>query len=113
MSFSFEGFDKFHSSSLMLLCQGFQKYRENEFENALIYVKKIAFGMDIDPKFCKKCINRKKKQFNENIENEIIKLLQKYFRIDYFLYIVDKAVTTIQSRFEHFKICEKNFDFFI
>jgi len=35
----------------------------------------------------------KKKQFDENIENEVIKSPQGSFRIDYFLYIVDKAIT--------------------
>ena len=33
--------------------------------------------------------------FDENIENEIIKSPQEPFRIDYFLYIVDKTITTL------------------
>jgi len=45
-------------------------------------------------------MKRKKKQFDENIDNEIVKSLQEYFRIDYFLYIVDKTITKLQSIFE-------------
>ena len=53
-----------------------------------------------------------KKQFDENIENEDIKSPQELFRIDYFLYIVDKAITTLQNKFEQFKIYEDIFAFF-
>jgi hypothetical protein len=89
----------------------FEKYRENGFENALISAKEIAFEMDIEPKFREKRISRRKKQFDENVEDEIVKSLQESFRIDYFLYIVDKAITTLQSRFEQFKIYEDIFGF--
>jgi len=60
------------------------------FENALIFVNDIAFEMNIEPKFHEKCIRHGKRQFDENIENEIVKYLQKSFRVDYFLYIIDK-----------------------
>jgi len=36
---------------------------------------------------------------------------QESFRIDYFLYIVDKAIITLQNRFEQFKIYEYIFYF--
>ena len=42
----------------------------------------------------------RKKQFDENVEDEIVKSLQESFKIDYFLYIVDKTIITLQSRFE-------------
>ena len=41
--------------------------------------------MDVEPKFCEKRTSGKKKQFDENIENEVIKSPQESFRIDYFL----------------------------
>ncbi|KAL2605097.1 hypothetical protein AAZX31_09G122000 [Glycine max] len=90
----------------------FEKYRENGFENALISTKEIAFEMDIEPKLPEKRISRRKKQFDENIQDEIVKSLQESFRIDYFLYIVDKVITTLQSRFEQFKIYEDIIDLF-
>ena len=77
----------------------FEKYRENEFENALISSNEIAFEMNL------------MKQLDENVDNEIVKSLRESFRIDYFLYIVDKTITTLQSRFEQFKIYEDIFDF--
>ncbi|KAH1249266.1 hypothetical protein GmHk_05G012662 [Glycine max] len=89
----------------------FEKHRENGYENALISTKEIAFEMDIEPKFYEKRINRRKKQFDENVEDEIVKSLQESFRIDYFLYIVDKTIATLQSRFEQFKIYEDIFGF--
>jgi len=62
--------------------------------------RKLFFEMNIEPEFREKCMKRKKKQFDENIDNEIVKSLQEYFRIDYFLYIVDKTITKLQSIFE-------------
>jgi len=41
------------------------------------------------------CVVVGKKPFDENIESGIIKSLQESFRIDYFLYIVDKEITTL------------------
>jgi len=43
----------------------------------------------------KKCINLRKKQFDKNVENEIVKSIEESFRIDYFLYIVDKPIITL------------------
>jgi len=37
---------------------------------------------------------------------------QESSRIDYWLYIVDKAITTLQNKFEQFKIYEDIFAFF-
>jgi len=80
----------------------FETYRENRFENAFFFQKNC---------FVKKEPVINKKQFDENIENEDIKSPQELFRIDYFLYIVDKAITTLQNRFEQFKIYEDIFCF--
>ena len=89
----------------------FETYRENGFENEFISAKEIASEMDVEPKFREKRTSRKKKQFDENIENGVIKSPQEPFRIDYFLYIVHKTITTLQNRFEQFKIYEDIFGF--
>jgi len=102
---------RIYNQKICALLSFFEKYRENEFENALTSSKEIAFEMNIEPKFREKHIRRKKKQFDENVDNEIVKSFQESFRIDYFLYIVDKAITTLQSRFEQFKIYEDMFGF--
>lgn len=36
---------------------------------------------------------KNKKQLDENIDNEVIKIIKKSFKINYFLYKVDKVVT--------------------
>ncbi len=67
--------------------------------------------MDIESKFREKRIIRRKKQFDEIINTEILKSPQELFRIDYFLYMVDQAITALQSRFEQFKMYEFFFGF--
>lgn len=86
-----------------------EKYREDGFENAMISAKEIAAEMDIESKFREKRIIRRKKQFDEIINTEILKSPQELFRIDYFLYMVDQAITALQSRFEQFKMYEDIF----
>jgi len=44
--------------------------------NALISAKEIAFEMNIKSKLRKKCIRGRKKQFDKNVENEIVKSFQ-------------------------------------
>ena len=51
------------------------------------------------------------KQFDDIIDNTILKSLEESFNIDYFLYIVDKTNTSFQSRFEQFKMYNNIFGF--
>ena len=60
--------------------------------------------MDREPKFPEKRIFRRKKQFDEIAYNEVLKSPKESFKSDYFLYIVDQAIGSFQSRFEHFRI---------
>ena len=96
---------------LKSLLSFFKKYRENGFTSAMISSKEITSQMDIEPKFHDKRIIHRRKQFDENVDNEIIRSLEESFRIDYFLYIVDQAIFSLQSRFEQFKIYENIFGF--
>ena len=45
--------------------------------------------MEIEFIFSEKCIVHRKKQFDENVHNETTQSTKEFFRIDYFLYIVD------------------------
>ena len=65
--------------------------------------------MEIEPIFCEKCIIHRKKQFDENVHDQTTWSVEKYFRIDYFLYIVDKAIRSIENMFEQFQIYEDIF----
>ena len=89
----------------------FKEYRENGFTSAMNSSKKIALEIEIEPVFCEKCIIHKKKQFDENVHNEITRSAEESFRIDYFLYIVNKAISSIENRFEQFQIYEDIFGF--
>ena len=43
--------------------------------------------MEIEPLFCEKHIIHRKKQFDQNVHNEIARFAKESFRIDYSLYI--------------------------
>ena len=75
--------------------------------------KEIASKMEIVPIFREKCIIRRKKRFDENVNDETTQSVEEYFRINYFLYIVDQAISSIKSRFEQFQIYMKIFLVFI
>ena len=89
----------------------FKKYREDGFTSAMISSKEIAIKMEIEPIFHEKRIIRRKKQFDENVNDEITQSAEESFRINYFLYIVDRAISSIESRFEQFQIYEDIFGF--
>ncbi|KAK4596796.1 hypothetical protein RGQ29_014721 [Quercus rubra] len=90
----------------------FKKYREDGFTSAMISSKEIAIKMEIEPIFHEKRIIRRKKQFDENVNDEITQSAKESFRINYFLYIVDQAISSIESRFEQFQIYEDIFDLY-
>ena len=67
--------------------------------------------MEIEHVFHEKRIIRRKKQFDENANDETTQSVEESFRIDYFLYIIDQTISSIQSRFEQFQIYENYFRF--
>ena len=67
--------------------------------------------MKIEPTFCEKRIIYRKKQFDENASEEITHSAEESYRVDYFLYIVDQAISSLNSRFEQFKKYEDIFGF--
>jgi hypothetical protein len=69
--------------------------------------------MEIEHVFREKRVSRRKKQFDEDANDETTQSVEESFRIDYFLYIVDQAISSIQSRFENFQIYENIFGFLL
>ena len=67
--------------------------------------------MKIELVFHEKRIIHRKKKFDENVHYETTCSAEESFRIDYFLYIVDKAISSIENRFEQFQIYEDIFGF--
>ena len=69
----------------------------------MISSKEIATKMEIEPIIWEKRIIRRKKQFDENANDEITQSAEESFRINYFLYIVDQVISSIESRLNNFK----------
>ncbi|XP_060969474.1 uncharacterized protein LOC133036761 [Cannabis sativa] len=89
----------------------FEDYRENGFVTAMNSTKKIASEMGIEPKFSEKRLIRRKKQFDENVDVDVIKSAEESFRIDYFLYLIDQIICSLKTRFEQFQVYENIFGF--
>ncbi|CAN6719797.1 unnamed protein product [Malus baccata var. baccata] len=85
------------------------QYRETGFEEAMNEAKKIASEMEIEPIFREKHIIRRKKQFDESTSEASTQSAIEAFRVDYFIYIVDQARTSLHIRFEQFQKYEKTF----
>lgn len=90
----------------------FKNYWENGFNSALYLSKQVAVEMEIEPTFRKKRVIHRKKQFDEIDENaEEVKSAEESFKIDYFYYIVDQAISSLQDRFELFSKYDDIFGF--
>ena len=51
----------------------------------------------------KKRVIHRKKQFDENIDNEVIKSPKESIKIEYLLYIIDQTIAALKNRFEQLK----------
>uniref|UniRef100_A0A7N0T9C9 Zinc finger MYM-type protein 1-like n=1 Tax=Kalanchoe fedtschenkoi TaxID=63787 RepID=A0A7N0T9C9_KALFE len=92
----------------------FERYRDVGFSNAVKEAKKIAIELDIDPLFPHRQQIRRKKHFDENSHDESFVESQSpedAFRINYFLYMVDQAISSLNRRFEQYEDYEKIFGF--
>ena len=92
----------------------FEKYRETGFAEAMINAKKLAIEMEIDPVFPEKRQVRRKRHFDEN-EGESSQpteqSAEEYFRIHYFLFIIDQAIGSLKRRFEEYQAYDDIFGF--
>jgi hypothetical protein len=98
-------------SEMQRLISFFEKYRETGFEEAMIEAKEVASAMQIEPFFREKRIIRRKRQFDENPDKEVPQSAEESFRVNYFTFIVDQALSSLKSRFEQFQVYEKHFGF--
>ncbi|XP_021861463.2 uncharacterized protein [Spinacia oleracea] len=98
-------------SEIKGLISFFKKYRDNGFSNVMDTAKKLAIELGIDPVFPQRRIIRRKRQFDE-IDGEETSLSPKEsFRIEYFIYIVDQAIASLEKRFEQYESYENIFGF--
>jgi hypothetical protein len=76
--------------------------REVCFLHALETAKDIALDLDIDTLFHTRCKIKRKRHFDENLDDTNVKTLsaKEIFRINYFIPIVDQAISSLTRRFE-------------
>jgi hypothetical protein len=91
----------------------FKGYRETGFLEALESAKEIALEMDISTTFRKKRPIKRKRHFDENIEDTDMAAQspEESFRTTYFIPLVDQAVVSLTTRFEQYQEYQKNFGF--
>ncbi|KAM6571870.1 hypothetical protein CsatA_015950 [Cannabis sativa] len=94
---------------LKILLSFLQKYRETGFENALTKATEIASMMEVEPVFIEKRKVYRKKQFDESVNEGVTQSAAESFKIDYFLCIIDQAISSFKTRFEKFQNFEENF----
>ncbi|KAK2423848.1 zinc finger MYM-type protein [Trifolium repens] len=90
----------------------FKKYREICFKNALNYATEIALELNIDPVFSQRRIIPRKRQFDENLNTPAVVLSEEEsFTVNYFFYLVDQAIVSLNKRFEQYQQYESVFGF--
>lgn len=78
----------------------FERYREIGFVEAMVEAKEMASEMRVEPSFVEKRIICRKKQFDKDVSEEVTQSVEESFRVNYFLYIVDKCLLSLKNRFE-------------
>ncbi|CAL5196293.1 unnamed protein product [Lathyrus oleraceus] len=72
----------------------------------------IAVELNIAPIFPQRRIIKRKRQFDENLNIPSVELSEEEsFRVNYFLYLVDQAVVSLNKRFEQYQEYESIFGF--
>ncbi|KAK0152965.1 Zinc finger MYM-type protein 1 [Merluccius polli] len=85
-----------------------EKYRDNGFVSAKVAATDIALGMDIEP-VLKSARRIKRKQ--DIYQNEYIPDAEQVYVTDYFLVIVDQALTALRTRFTEMQKFGQTFGF--
>ncbi|XP_057770436.1 uncharacterized protein LOC130990225 [Salvia miltiorrhiza] len=98
-------------SEIKGLASFFKSYRETGFSSAMETAKQLANELGTDPIFPQRRIIRRKRQFDEMVGEETSLSLEEEFRIQYFLYIVDQAIASLDKRFEQYELYENIFGF--
>ncbi|CAN6547636.1 unnamed protein product [Malus baccata var. baccata] len=98
--------------ALEALVTFFENYRETGFASAMRDAKEIALESEIDPVFQTKRHRPRKRHHDEVDGNEREQQsAEESFRTDYFLVIVDIALSQLKHRFEQLKAFEYIFGF--
>ncbi|KAK9755474.1 hypothetical protein RND81_01G027900 [Saponaria officinalis] len=93
------------------LISTFEKYRESGFSKAVETARHMAEKMDIDCVFPKRREIRRKRQFDENVDDSPSLSEEESFRVNYFLFLIDQAISSLKTRFEQYQEFESIFGF--
>ncbi|XP_022883344.1 zinc finger MYM-type protein 1-like [Olea europaea var. sylvestris] len=96
---------------LQALISFLEDYRDSGFASAMDEAKQMANEMGIEAVFQKRRSIRRKKQFDESGTEEVTYSAKDSFRVEYFLFIIDQARSSLQTRFEQFTHYEEIFGF--
>ncbi|KAK9732781.1 hypothetical protein RND81_04G021600 [Saponaria officinalis] len=89
----------------------FKKYREYGFCKAMDTAKKITKDMNIDPIFPKRREIQRKRHFDETPDDSSTLSEEKVFRINYFLFLINQAISSLKRRLEQYQEYENIFGF--
>ncbi|KAI3505608.1 hypothetical protein L1887_27741 [Cichorium endivia] len=89
----------------------FNNYRNEGFVSSMNIAKSVAIDMGVEPTFPKKRRIIRKKQFDESDHEEETQSAEEYFKVNYFLVVVDMAIVSLKNRFEQLKTFESIFGF--
>jgi hypothetical protein len=89
----------------------FEKYREEGFQKSMDLAKSVALEMNVEPIFSTKRRVIRKTHFGENNEQHEHQSPEESFKVEYFLVVVDMAITSLKNRFEELKTFESIFEF--
>jgi hypothetical protein len=95
------------------IMQYFKNYRSEGFESSLKIVEGLAIEMGVQPFFPVKCQGIRKKQFDESDYSEEILQAEKDFEVNYFLIMVDMAITSLENRFEELQVFKNIYGFLL
>ncbi|XP_010677736.1 uncharacterized protein LOC104893338 [Beta vulgaris subsp. vulgaris] len=89
----------------------FEKYRIEGFESSMNIAKSLAIDMDIKATLPTKRRIFRKRRFDENDSDGEIQSPEESFRVNYFLVVVDMAITSLNNRFEQLQVFQTIFGF--
>ncbi|KFM71172.1 Zinc finger MYM-type protein 1, partial [Stegodyphus mimosarum] len=88
-----------------------RNYRNTGFEQVLVQAKTLAEDLEVSTEFRNKRLQKRKKHFNYEGDDEPIEDLINSYKISFFNVVLDKARISLKDHFEHLKNHNELFGF--
>uniref|UniRef100_A0A452HD43 HAT C-terminal dimerisation domain-containing protein n=1 Tax=Gopherus agassizii TaxID=38772 RepID=A0A452HD43_9SAUR len=98
-------------SSFEKLCNWLKMYREKGFQEVLTGANELAKDLDVTPVFQTKRLRKRKKQFEYESADEPFPDPKEAYRVQCFNQVLDKALQSLEPRFEQLQKHESLFGF--